>query len=114
MHELSIATSIVDMACEKAEQLGGRVWTVHLRLGPLSGVVKDALLFSYGIACRDTPLDGSTLVVEDTPLVVFCRRCDQRRVLGTARALCCPACGTPAPDVVGGRELELVSLEIGE
>jgi hydrogenase nickel incorporation protein HypA/HybF len=114
MHELSIATSIVDMAREKAEELGGRVWAVHLKLGPLSGVVKDALLFSYGIACQDTPLDGSTLVVEDAPLVVFCPRCDQQRVLGAARALRCPECGTPTPDVVGGRELELVSLEIGE
>ena len=35
-----------------------KVSAVHLRLGALSGVVKDALLFSYEVACQDTPLAG--------------------------------------------------------
>ena len=48
MHELSIAMSIVDLACEEAESHGAPgVDVVYLKLGPLSGVVKEALLFSY-------------------------------------------------------------------
>ena len=35
MHELSIATSIIDMAQEEAEKRGVRVLAVHLKLGPI-------------------------------------------------------------------------------
>ena len=46
MHELSIAMSIVDMAQEEAERHGGvQVQAVHLKLGRLAGVVKEALFF---------------------------------------------------------------------
>ncbi|HVB57430.1 MAG TPA: hydrogenase maturation nickel metallochaperone HypA [Candidatus Acidoferrales bacterium] len=74
MHELSIAMSIVDLAREEAGRRGGvQVRAVHLRLGLLSGVVKDALLSSYEMACEDTPLEGSRLVVEEVTVLVFCR-----------------------------------------
>jgi Zn finger protein HypA/HybF involved in hydrogenase expression len=45
MHELSIAMSMVETAREEAERRGVQVTAVHLRLGALSGVVKDALFF---------------------------------------------------------------------
>lgn len=61
-----MALSIVEEAEEEAlRQGGGRVCAVHLRLGPYSGVAKDALLFSYGLACEGTSLQGSELVIED-------------------------------------------------
>lgn len=114
MHELSIAISIVEIAQEESERLGGRVSAVHLKLGPMAGVVKDALLFSYEIACQDTPLAGSRLVIEDMPLVAFCPHCEEQRVLKSVQWLCCSECGTPTPDVRGGRELELFAMEIEE
>jgi hydrogenase nickel incorporation protein HypA/HybF len=68
MHELSLAVSIVDMAVEEARRLGvDRIEAVHLRLGQLSGVVARALDMSYSLACEDTPLAGSRLVIEETP-----------------------------------------------
>ena len=40
MHELSLAMSLVDVACEKAQTLGDvRVEALHVRLGPYCGVV---------------------------------------------------------------------------
>jgi len=114
MHELSVAMSIVEMATEEGARHGGKVSAVHLRLGAFSGVVRDALLFSYEVACHDTPLEGSTLVIEDVPLVVYCPHCQARRALPSIQALVCDACGQPTPDVREGRELELVALEIAE
>jgi hydrogenase nickel incorporation protein HypA/HybF len=65
MHELSIATSIVEIATEKvAEHRGERVVAIHIRLGPLAGVAREALLFSFGLACDGTPAEGSALVIE--------------------------------------------------
>jgi hydrogenase nickel incorporation protein HypA/HybF len=65
MHELSIALSIVEIAQEQGDQQGGRIDAVHLRLGSLAGVTRDALLFCYDVACQDTPLAGSRLVIQD-------------------------------------------------
>ncbi|HWF10101.1 MAG TPA: hydrogenase maturation nickel metallochaperone HypA [Bryobacteraceae bacterium] len=67
MHELSIAMSIADAAAEEALRYDGtRVSAVFLRLGDLSGVVKDALLFSWEASCEGTPLAGARLVIEET------------------------------------------------
>jgi hydrogenase nickel incorporation protein HypA/HybF len=112
MHELSIAMGIVDAALEEAQQRSVHVTGVHLRLGALAGVVKDALLFSYEVACQDTPLEGSRLVVEDLPVVVLCPRCNQRRTLPTIQQFACPECGAPAENIVQGKELEIFALEV--
>jgi hydrogenase nickel incorporation protein HypA/HybF len=112
MHELSIALSLVDLACEEAGRQPGRVCALHLKVGALAGVVPEALLASYEMACTDTPLAGSRLVIEQVPVVVFCPRCRTERSLDGVQSLCCPACGTPTPQIEHGRELELVAMEI--
>jgi len=112
MHELSIALGIVEAAQEEAERLGAKVSAVHLRLGALAGVGRDALLSSYEFACFDTPLAGSQLVIEDVPVIVFCDRCNAPRTLRSVQLFCCSECGTPTPDIRQGKELELVALEI--
>jgi hydrogenase nickel incorporation protein HypA/HybF len=115
MHELSIAVSIVEMAQEESERHGqAQVLAVHLRLGRLSGVVKEALLSSYEMACEATPLEGSQLLIEEIPVEVFCPKCDGPRAVGSVQWFCCPECGTPTPTVLRGKELEVVALEIKE
>ena len=115
MHELSIALSIVEGASQEARNRGAaKVEVVHLKLGALSGVVKDALLFSYSLACDDTLLSGSQLVIEDIPVVVYCHNCEAEKVLHDIQRFCCPTCGSVTPDVVRGRELELFAIEICE
>lgn len=113
MHELSIALSMIEMARQESESRGGaRVTALHLKLGPLSGVVKDALLFSYEIACQGTPLEGSELVIEDVPVVIHCSRCEAERTLESIQRFCCPICETPSAEIVSGRDLEIVALEL--
>jgi hydrogenase nickel incorporation protein HypA/HybF len=112
MHELSIAMTIVELAEEEAERRGAQINAVHLRLGALSGVVKEALLSSYEMACEGTPLQGSRLVFEEVPVVVFCPTCQARRTLSSVQWFCCSECGTPTPEIVQGRELEVTALEI--
>ena len=115
MHELSIAVSIVDMAQEEAERRGAmQIRAVHLRLGQLSGVVKQALLSSYEMACESTPLEGSQLLIEEIPVEVFCPKCEQPRLVDSIQWFCCPECGTPTPTVLHGKELEVVALELAE
>lgn len=113
MHELSIALGIVEVAEEESARLGGgHVEAVHLRVGRLSGVVRAALLASYELACEDTPLAGSRLVIEDVPIVAHCVTCDARRGVRSVQDMCCDVCGTPASEIVEGRELMVTGLEI--
>src|SRR5262245_59212278 len=112
MHELSIALGILDLVAGEAERPGGGGAAVHLKPAPLSGVVREALVSAYDLAREGTPLAAAELVVEEVPIVAYCRACDAERPLATAMELCCPACGSPTPEVVRGRELEVVALEI--
>ena len=114
MHELSIAMGIVDAALDEAKSRGVRVSAVHLRLGALSGVVKDALLFSYEMACQETPLQGSRLIVEDVPVGVYCPQCKEKRLLESVQSFTCPECGSATRDVLQGKELEVFALEVEE
>jgi hydrogenase nickel incorporation protein HypA/HybF len=115
MHELSIAMSIVEMAQEEVERRGPvEVQAVHLRLGRLSGVVKEALLSSYEMACEATPLKGSQLLIEEIAVEVFCPKCERAQPIRSIQWFCCPECGTATPTVLRGKELEVVALEIKE
>jgi hydrogenase nickel incorporation protein HypA/HybF len=114
MHELSIVMSIIEVAQEEAARRGVQVEAVHLRLGALSGVVKEALLSCYEMVCDSTPLQGSRLVIEDIPVVVFCATCRAERPINSIQLFCCPECDTPCSEIVHGKELEVVALEIKE
>ena len=107
--------SIIEGASQEALNHGGaQVHAVHLKLGAMSGVVKDALLFSYGLACEGTLLEGSKLVVEEVPVTVYCSACQEEKTLDSIQRFCCLTCGTLTPDIVSGKQLELVAIEITE
>lgn len=115
MHELSIAMSIIDVAEEELQHhAGARVDAVHIRLGPLAGVAKDALLSAYQLASERTRLEHARLVIEEVPIVVYCSKCQAERPGDEARWFCCAACGSPVSQVLHGRELELAALELEE
>jgi hydrogenase nickel incorporation protein HypA/HybF len=113
MHELSIAMSIVEMAEEETVRRGGaQVNAVHLKLGKLSGVVKEALLSCYEMACEGTGMQGSRLVVEEIPIEVYCPTCLGPRTLESVQWFVCPECKNPVSEVIHGRELQVFALEL--
>lgn len=112
MHELSLATSLVEIASEKASALGDvQVEALHLRLGALAGVVPDALRFSFELAAEGTRVAGARLEITEVPLTVRCPACNEERTLA-GFPLVCPVCKAPTPVVLHGRELELSALEV--
>ena len=113
MHELSIALDLIDAASAEIARLGPvHVIAVRLRVGPLAGVVKEALLFSFEVAATGTPLDGVRLKIDDVPVSVWCDTCDAERELLDLTRRRCPTCHSPTPQLVRGNELELLGLEI--
>jgi hydrogenase nickel incorporation protein HypA/HybF len=115
MHELSIVEGIVTAVTESlANRPVSRVYTVRLQVGALSGVVEDALQFSYQIATRGTILEGSILDVDHIPVVIHCDICGGDFELPGVQSFRCPACDTPSLQIRRGRELEILSLEVEE
>jgi hydrogenase nickel incorporation protein HypA/HybF len=115
MHELSIAISLVETAEEELEKLGAvQVLAIHLELGQLSGVVRDALEFSYEIACQNTPLAGSRLLIQELPVLVDCPACKEPREIVSLQDFRCSVCGASGGKVLQGRELRVAALEIEE
>jgi hydrogenase nickel incorporation protein HypA/HybF len=107
--------SIVEVAAKEAAARGNpRVHAVHLRLGALSGVVKEALVSSFEMACVSSPLEGSQLLIEEVPVMVFCPSCQEAKTVASLQWMCCPHCGTPSPEVTQGKELEITALELAE
>jgi hydrogenase nickel incorporation protein HypA/HybF len=113
MHELSIALSIIEGVEEElAKQESERVEVVHLRLGALAGVVKEALLFSFDMAAAGTRLEGSRLQIEDVPVTIYCAACRSERPAVSVQNMRCAECGTPGCDVRRGTELQVFAIEL--
>jgi hydrogenase nickel incorporation protein HypA/HybF len=113
MHELSIALSMIEGVLEEVKRQGDvHVEAVHIKLGVFSGVDKNALEFSYGVACEGTLLQGSHLIIEEVPILMHCPTCGDERTVPSLRQLCCPDCQTPADEILRGQELEITALEV--
>lgn len=114
MHELSIATSLVQLCLDAAADARetGRIEAVHVRVGALSGVVVDALEFAWDVAAAGTPCEGARLAVERVAGRVLCLDCGTETEVADPPRFRCGRCGGPAPGVVAGRDLDLVALEI--
>jgi hydrogenase nickel incorporation protein HypA/HybF len=113
VHELSIAMSIAELAEEEADRRGGvHVNAIHLKVGALSGIVEDALRASFEMVVFESSLKDSRLVIEKVPVAVYCPVCQEPRRLVSIQSFSCPVCGTATPEVIEGKELELVALEI--
>ena len=113
MHELSIALSILELVEDEADRLGvGGVAAVRVRIGPLSGVVKEPLLSAFELARESSSLVDCELKIEEIPIVAHCPTCNVNRTIPSPQWMLCPDCGTPATDVIHGHELEIAGLEV--
>lgn len=115
MHEISVALSLLEGVESTAQEQGiERVAAVHVRIGALSGIVRDALIFSWDVVTAETIAQGSRLEVQVVPLAVYCDVCEGERAPSPGSGLLCPECATVSPHVVRGREMQLVAMEVPE
>jgi hydrogenase nickel incorporation protein HypA/HybF len=113
VHELSIALGIIDVAAEELErQGGGAIVAVHIKVGALSGVVKQALQSAFELAREGSVLEQSSLLIEDVPLAILCPACGREREVESLADLRCRWCGRQETTIVKGRELEVVAMEL--
>jgi len=113
MHELSIALNVLDIAEQTMNEYSeSDLVAIHVRLGPMSGVVPEALESAFTIAREQTRYPEVELVIEETELVIDCPHCGNHQVAVSVNDLSCRQCGAISGNIVGGRELEIVALEV--
>jgi hydrogenase nickel incorporation protein HypA/HybF len=112
MHEFSIIQSIVEIAVASATQNGAdHVSTVEVEVGQASGVVNEALEFAWEAAKKGTLLDKAVLVIKHIPLRASCRNCHTDYQPNEIYDPC-PTCGEINPEIITGKELRVVAIEI--
>jgi hydrogenase nickel incorporation protein HypA/HybF len=112
MHELSIAQSILDtVLTEKQARDLDRVDSITVRVGALSGVLPDALEFSFEAIRIGTELEQCQLQIETVPISVACRTCGRTSTVENFLFLC-PTCESVHIDVEAGYELEIAYIEV--
>ncbi len=115
MHEMGIAMQIVEIAVSSIpdDMKNVPVERVNLKVGKMAGVVSESLRFCFDVLARDTPLSGALLNIEEIPVVARCRRCNIEWVI-TGPVFICKKCKSGAIDIISGRELDIVSIEMAD
>jgi hydrogenase nickel incorporation protein HypA/HybF len=66
VHELGIATSVIEAVRREAERRpGARVTKIGMRIGPFAGVDRESLTFCFEALVKDTELQAAELAIED-------------------------------------------------
>jgi hydrogenase nickel incorporation protein HypA/HybF len=108
MHELSITQSLIEAVLDRIGER--KVTAVNVRVGPLSGVLPDAMRFCFDVASAGTSLAGAQLLIDEPQGRARCRSCRDEFELADLILLC--PCGSADVEVLSGRELTLMSVEV--
>lgn len=115
MHELSIASSVVEIASAHARRHGaGKVTRVTLRIGLLSCIHEHALRSGFSLVAEGTPLADAELELIAVPVRIWCPTCAAEVELPGIQRLACPRCGEISGDIRAGRELEIDSIVVDD
>ncbi len=119
MHELSVTQSVLDIALTHARQAGAnRILRIHLTVGDLSGIVGESVQFYFDFVSRETLAEGAELIFRHVPAQFRCQACgavyepERRGTVSSRPDWTCPLCGELRPEIVGGRELSVESIEV--
>ena len=112
MHELSIALSIVEAVEEEAVLHSGPRQRDPPQAGTSFRRGAGSSRHAFELAREGTTLSDSRLVIEEMPIVVYCPTCEAQQTVTSMQWFCCPVCNTPVSEVVQGRELQVVALEM--
>jgi len=114
MHELSVAMRIVQALDEElaGEEEGLVVTAVSIQVGTLTGLVPEALQFSWDLATEDGLLQGSRLDIQVIDATGYCETCQTEQPLTNLQSMRCPACQTPISQITGGNDMEILTVEV--
>ncbi|HSG10932.1 MAG TPA: hydrogenase maturation nickel metallochaperone HypA [Gammaproteobacteria bacterium] len=112
MHELALCQALMDQVDRVArDQSAARVVSIHLGIGPLSGVEPGLLSQAFPIASAGSLAADAELVITSLPVVVHCQECGCQSEVQPTRLLC-THCGAWQTTLVSGDEMLLERVEV--
>jgi hydrogenase nickel incorporation protein HypA/HybF len=110
MHEMSLATALIDQVLAAASRSGlARVVEVEVDVGALQLVVAEALEAAFAAVSADTIASGAVLRQIEVPAQARCRCCD-REYQPEIHIYTCPVCGRADAEILSGRDIILKSI----
>lgn len=123
MHEYSIAEELINTLLDQVnEDKLSSTEIVHLEIGELQVISREALTQAFKVVTEGTLLEGSELRYEDVPILVRCEDCgfqgeidyeDDFSLHFSVPVLSCPECGSTV-DITQGNELAIRSLTVAD
>lgn len=111
MHELSIASNLIDIVNQATEgQDVSRVTTLRIVIGEMSTVVPDSLRFAFQVVSKGTIAEDARIDFEKKPLIGRCRDCGKEFHV-EEYVFQCPGCRSARVKIVSGREFLLESID---
>ncbi|WP_022670758.1 hydrogenase maturation nickel metallochaperone HypA [Hippea alviniae] len=114
MHEGAIAESIVDILKDTAkENKLNKITKVALKIGKMSGVMIDALLFALdALRNEESIIEDAKFEVVENDIKAHCFVCDKDFYFEelTDIVLVCPDCSMPL-EIIEGKEMEIIEIE---
>jgi len=112
MHELSIATNIIEFAEEFArDHQVTKINRIEIEVGRLSGIVIDSLEFALELAVKDTVMEYTEVVITEIPGNAKCDKCGTIFEIQNWASVC-PECQSAAFEIIGGKEMQIRSIFI--
>lgn len=112
MHEFSLIRALLQQVSGLlAAHEGDAVETVHLEIGPLSGVERALLELAFAQLVDDSPCRGATLRISEVPLTARCRTCG-REFRVERFCFACPDCGDGDVQVTSGEAVRLLDVDL--
>ncbi|MCP4673275.1 MAG: hydrogenase maturation nickel metallochaperone HypA [Desulfobacula sp.] len=115
MHEMGIAQQLVQIALDSipGDIENPEVERVNLKIGKLAAVVESSLTFCFEIITKDTALEKAILNIDFIPVTVHCKSCNQTREVEDP-VFQCPFCENGDIELLTGREIEIISIELAD
>jgi hydrogenase nickel incorporation protein HypA/HybF len=107
MHEMSIASALMEQLLQLADQQhAARITDVEVHCGAMQQVVPESLRFAFEALSAGTLAAGATLRIVEEGLLAQCRSCGERfeAAIGDYR---CPKCQAADVEIVAGRDIVL-------
>ncbi len=112
MHELSIATSIIEIVNDEAAKAKAeRVTDIVLEVGSLSGIEVDALELAMEVSIKNTIMQDATVKIVRKQAKARCNSCHAEFNCNSLFEPC-PSCNGFTYDVYQGQEMIVKSLSI--
>ena len=112
MHELSIATNIVEIVEEEITKANAKEATeIVLEIGSMSGVIVEALEFAMDEAIKNTRLQKANRSIVELQAEAHCTKCQNKFEVDGFFAVC-PKCGSFETDIIKGKELKIKTLKL--